>query len=140
MKTKNVVSHTELTRRQFLRASTLSAAAFMVVPGGVLGLNGASSPNEKINVAGIGIGGQGGDDLGHMERENIVALCDVDKNHGAHIFKKYSKAQQFTDYRQMLDQMKEIDGGVIAQPDPPHAFAALAGHLRGTNVYCIQPH
>jgi len=139
MKTNTVVSHSALSRRQFLRASTLSATAFMVVPGGVLGLRGATSPNEKLNVAGIGIGGQGGDDLGHMEKENIVALCDVDKNYGGHIFKKYSKAQQFTDYRQMLDQVKEIDGVVIATPDHHHAFAAMEGIKRGKHVYCEKP-
>jgi predicted dehydrogenase len=139
MKIKTTVSNTALTRRQFLRGTAFSAAAFMVVPGGVLGLRGATSPNEKLNLAGIGIGGQGGSDLGQMESENIVALCDVDKNHAAHIFKKYSKAQQFTDYRQMLDQVKEIDGVVVATPDHLHAFAAMEAIKRGKNVYCEKP-
>jgi len=53
----------------------------MVVPGSVLGLRGAASPNSKLNLAGIGFGGQGAHDLSQMESENIVALCDVDKNH-----------------------------------------------------------
>ena len=74
-----------------------------------------------------------------MESENIVALCDVDKNHAAHIFKKYPKAQQFTDYRQMLDQMKEIDGVVVATPDHHHAFAAMEAIKRGKHVYCEKP-
>ena len=76
MKTKKAACDTELTRRQFLRGTALSAAAFMVVPGGVLGLRGAASANQKLNLAGIGIGGQGASDLGQMESENIVALCD----------------------------------------------------------------
>jgi predicted dehydrogenase len=139
MKTKHTARDTELTRRQFLRGTAISAAAFMVVPGGVLGLRGATSPNEKLNLAGIGIGGQGGDDLGHMESENIVALCDVDKNHASHIFKKYPKAQQFTDYRQMVDQMKEIDAVVVATPDHLHAFAAMEAIKRGKHVYCEKP-
>jgi len=71
--------NSELTRRNFLRGTVISATAFMVAPGGVLGLHGATSPNEKLNIAGIGIGGQGGSDLGQMESENIVALCDVEK-------------------------------------------------------------
>ena len=125
MKIKTTVSDTGLTRRQFLRGTAFSAAAFMVVPGGVVGVRGAPSANQKLNLAGIGIGGQGGSDLGQMESENIVAMCDVDKNHAAHIFKKYPKAQQFTDYRQMLDQVKEIDGVVVATPDHHHAFAAM---------------
>src|SRR5512132_2681376 len=107
-KTKD--SQASLSRRQFLRRTALVSTSFAVVPGSVLGLRGATSPNEKLNVAGIGIGGQGSSDLGQMETENIVALCDVDKNYASHTFKKYPKAKQFTDYRKMLDEMKEIDG------------------------------
>ena len=132
-------SDTSLNRRQFLRGTALSTAAFMVVPSAVLGLRGATSANQKLNLAGIGIGGQGAHDLGQMESENIVALCDVDKNYAARIFKKYPKARQFTDYRQMLDEMKEIDGVVIATPDHHHAFAAVAAMKRGKHVYCEKP-
>ncbi len=132
-------SHTALTRRQFLRGAAFSAAAFMVVPGSVLGLRGAASPNSKLNLAGIGFGGQGAHDLSQMESENIVALCDVDKGYAGHIFKKYPKAQQFTDYRQMLDQMKDLDGVVIATPDHHHAFAAMAAIKHGKHVYCEKP-
>jgi predicted dehydrogenase len=139
MKIKTTISDTTLTRRQFLRGTAFSAAAFMVVPGGVLGLRGATSPNEKLNLAGIGIGGQGASDLSQMESENIVALCDVDKSYASHTFKKYSKAQQFTDYRQMLDQMKEIDAVVVATPDHLHAFAAMEAIKRGKHVYCEKP-
>ena len=139
MKTNVTVRSPELTRRQFLRGTLLSASAFMVVPGGVLGLRGAASANEKLNLAGIGVGGQGSHDLGQMESENIVALCDVDKKYAARIFKKYPKAQQFTDYRQMLDQMKEIDGVVVATPDHLHAFAAMEAIKRGKHVYCEKP-
>ena len=128
-----------LTRRQFLRSAAFSAAAFSLVPGGVLGLRGAPSANEKLNLAGIGIGGQGAHDLSQMESENIVALCDVDQAHAAHTFKKYPSAQQFTDYRQMLDQVKEIDGVVIATPDHHHAFAAMEAIKRGKHVYCEKP-
>jgi predicted dehydrogenase len=111
----------------------------MVVPGSVLGLRGAQPPSQKLNLAGIGIGGQGASDLAAMAGENIVALCDVDKNHGGHVFKKYPKAKQFTDYRQMLDDMKEIDAVVIATPDHHHAFAAMEAIKRGKHVYCEKP-
>ncbi|HEY5911490.1 MAG TPA: Gfo/Idh/MocA family oxidoreductase [Verrucomicrobiae bacterium] len=139
MKTKFKLCETQLTRRQFLRGATISGTAFMVLPAATLGLRGATSPNEKLNLAGIGIGGQGGSDLAQMESENIVALCDVDKNHAAHIFKKYPKAKQFTDYRTMLDEVKEIDGVVVATPDHHHAFASMEGIKRGKHVYCEKP-
>jgi predicted dehydrogenase len=139
MQTKETSSTTRLTRRQFLRATTVSTAALMAVPGVVPGLRAKGSPNEKLNLAGIGIGGQGGSDLGQMESENIVALCDVDQQHAAHIFKKYPKAKQFTDYRRMLDEMKEIEGVVVATPDHHHAFASMEAFKRGKHVYCEKP-
>src|SRR5262245_59011493 len=78
MKTKKNSPETKFNRRQFLRSATVSAASFTILPASVLGLHGATSPNEKLNIAGIGIGGQGASDLSQMESENIVALCDVD--------------------------------------------------------------
>lgn len=139
MQTEVPVVHSELTRRRFLRGATLSAAAFMVAPGAVLGGRGAPSANQKLNLAGIGIGGQGAHDLSQMESENIVALCDVDKTYAARVFKKYPHARQFTDYRQMLDQVKEVDAVVIATPDHHHAFAAMEAIKRGKHVYCEKP-
>ena len=136
---KTISSETKLTRRQFLSGTALSTATFMIVPGSVLGLRGATSANEKLNLAGIGIGGQGGADLAQMESENIVALCDVDQNHAAHTFKRYPKAKQFTDYRVMLDEMKEIDGVVVGTPDHHHAFASMAAISHGKHVYCEKP-
>ncbi|HOC01117.1 MAG TPA: gfo/Idh/MocA family oxidoreductase, partial [Verrucomicrobiota bacterium] len=62
-------------RRWFLQASVAAAAGFMVVPRCVLG-RGQVPPSEKLHLAGIGIGGQGGADLEEMQSENIVALCD----------------------------------------------------------------
>src|SRR5437016_2456209 len=138
---KNKPNHTQMkfNRRQFLRASAVSTGAFMVLPAGVIGLRAGASPNEKLNIAGIGIGGQGASDLNNMESENIVALCDVDKNHAGHVFKKYPEAKQYTDYRKMLDEMKEIDAIVVATPDHLHAFASMEGIRRGKHVYCEKP-
>ena len=60
---KTTISKTSLSRRRFLRGAALSTAAFTIVPGSVLGLRGATPPSEKLNLAGIGIGGQGASDL-----------------------------------------------------------------------------
>jgi len=120
-------------------ATTLAAAGFMVLPSRVLGLGGTKSPGQKLNLAGIGVGGQGSHDLGQLESENIVALCDVDWRYAAPIFKKYPQAKQFKDYRKMLDQLPEIDAVVIATPDHHHAFAAMEAIKRGKHVYCEKP-
>ncbi|HEV2392062.1 MAG TPA: Gfo/Idh/MocA family oxidoreductase [Verrucomicrobiae bacterium] len=139
MKPQKQSNDTQLSRRQFMGGAAISTAAFMVLPGAVLGLQGAQSANERLNIAGIGFGGQGTHDLSQVDTENIVALCDVDKRYAAHTFKKYPKAKQFTDYRQMLDEMKEIDAVVVATPDHHHAFASVAAIKHGKHVYCEKP-
>ena len=53
---------------------------------------GQTPPSEKVNIAGIGIGGQGGHDIRQLESENIVALCDVDQRRAAGLLKAFPKA------------------------------------------------
>src|SRR5438270_1291586 len=113
-----------LSRRDFL-AATGAVTAFMAVPAHVLGRGGAQSPNSKLNIAGIGIGGQGGNDIEEVSSENIVALCDVDEEHAAHTFKKYPNAKRHKDFRQMLDDQKDIDAVVVGTPDHLHAIVSI---------------
>ena len=61
-----------MQRRRFLQAAGGAAFAFHVVPRHVLG-RGMVPPSDKLNIAGIGIGGQGGGVLRDMAGENIVA-------------------------------------------------------------------
>ncbi|MFZ2641628.1 MAG: Gfo/Idh/MocA family oxidoreductase [Verrucomicrobiia bacterium] len=132
-----------ITRRGFLQRMGMAGACFTIVPGSVLGLRGQTTPNNKLNIAGIGIGGQGSTDLRCIGEqspgENIVALCDVNEAHAAHTFKKYPNAKVFKDYRKMLDEMKEIDAIVIGTPDHHHAFASMEGLRHGKHVYCEKP-
>ena len=98
-----ITESTKISRRRFLGGMSLATASFTILPSRVLGLNGAKSPNEKLNIAGIGIGGQGASDLSNMSSENIVGLCDVDWNHADHVFKTYPNAKRYKDYRKMLE-------------------------------------
>lgn len=142
MNPKPQVAPTGITRRRFLGA-TASTAAFMAVPGYVVGLNGQTSPNNKLNIAGIGIGGQGGSDLASIDKEspgeNIVALCDCDWRHAGGTFRRYPNAKQFRDYRKMFDEVKDVDAIVVGTPDHHHAFASMEGLKRGKHVYCEKP-
>ena len=131
-----------MNRRQFLRSAGASAALFHILPGRVMAGVKTLSPNEKLNVAGIGIGGQGGGDIDAMagEGQNLVALCDVDDHYAAKKFAQYPKARRFKDFRVMFDQMnKEIDAVVIGTPDHTHAVIALEAIQRGKHVYCEKP-
>jgi predicted dehydrogenase len=128
------------SRRKFLGAAATSAAVFNFFPSHVLGLGGAKSPNEKLNVAGIGVAGQGGGDLSQFASENIVALCDVDWAHAAGTFKRYPDAKQYKDYRKMLEEQKDnIDAVIVATPDHHHAFASMMAMKLGKHVYCEKP-
>jgi predicted dehydrogenase len=131
-----------VTRRQFLRGAAAGVALFQVLPGNILHGAEQLSPNNKVNVAGIGVGSQGGGDIGAMagEGHNIVALCDVDENYAAKTFQQHPGAKKFKDYRVMFDQMgKEIDAVVIGTPDHTHAVIALEAMRRGKHVYCEKP-
>jgi predicted dehydrogenase len=134
------VEKKKLTRRGFMGAAA-GVAAFTVVPRSVLGGAGQTPPSERVNIAGVGIGGQGGSDLRSLEKEtNIVALCDVDWRHAAGCFKRYPNAKQYKDFREMLDKEdKNIDGVVIATPDHLHAIVSMAAIKRGKHVYCEKP-
>jgi len=131
-----------INRRQFLRGASVGVAVFQMVPIGVLrGAEGISA-NDKVNVAGIGIGSQGGSDIDAVagEGHNLVALCDVDDNYAAKKFAKYPKAKQFKDFRVMLDKMgKEVDAVVIGTPDHTHAIIAMEAMKHGKHVYCEKP-
>ncbi len=127
-----------VTRRNFL-ASTGAIAAVLVLPSEVLGRGGAPSPNSKLNVAGVGIGGQGGNDIDEVSTENIVALCDVDQEHAAHTFKKYPNAKRYTDFREMLDKEKSIEAVVVGTPDHNHAIVSVTAMKLGKHVYCEKP-
>jgi predicted dehydrogenase len=129
----------QLTRRAFLTRSSFAIGAVSIVPGHVLGLDGSVSPNEKLNIAGIGVSGQGHSDLRQFKDENIVALCDVDWRHAAGTFKEFPQAKQYKDYRKMLEAEKGIDAVVVATPDHVHAFASTAAIRLGKGVYCEKP-
>jgi predicted dehydrogenase len=96
---------------------------------------------NKLNVASIGCGGQGGVDLNDAARtENIVALCDVDLDRASQNLKRFDKLPVYRDFRVMLDKEgKNIDACTIGVPDFMHAVVALACMQRGKHVYVEKP-
>ena len=131
-----------MNRRQFLARSSAGVLLFDLFPRSIARGAGAPSANDKLNLAGIGIGSQGGGDIDAMaaEGQNIVALCDVDDDYAAKKFAQYPNAKRFKDFRVMFDQMgKGIDGVVIGTPDHTHAVIAMAAMKRQKHVYCEKP-
>jgi predicted dehydrogenase len=124
------------TRRKFLKNSALAAFSFHYIPSRLLGAN---APSNKLNIAGIGVGGMGGGNLHACGSENIVALCDVDSDYAGHTFEDFPKAKVYKDYRVMFDKQKNIDAVIIATPDHTHAVIAMAAIERGKHVFCQKP-
>jgi len=132
------MSGKNINRRRFLAGTAMTAAA-TIVPRHVLGGAGNIPPSEKLNIAGIGIGGMGKSNMIQLESENIVALCDVDHEYAAETFKRYPKAKVYTDFRKMLDKQSDIDAVMIATPDHTHAVIAAEAMRRRKHVYCQKP-
>ncbi len=127
-----------ISRRQFLSGAA-AAAAFTIVPRHVLGGAGHTPPSEKLNIAAIGVGGRGGDNLKEIETENIVALCDVDDGRAADAFNLHPNAKKYRDFRRMLEKEKNIEAVVISTPDHLHAVAVMMAVKLGKHVYCEKP-
>jgi len=128
----------KLTRRGLMKISAAAAAGVWLGAGPrILRARGA---NEKLNVACIGIGGQGGFSVGGVSGENIVALCDVDDAKAGGQYKKHPDAKKYYDFRKMFDEMeKDIDAVTVATPDHTHFHASMWALQRGKHLYCEKP-
>ncbi|MBM3823434.1 MAG: Gfo/Idh/MocA family oxidoreductase [Verrucomicrobia bacterium] len=129
-----------LNRRRFLRRAVHSGAGLLLLRNSKLAF--AYEANSKLNIAGIGVGGQGRGilDAFHRFGHNIVALCDVDEQRAGDIFSKHPFARRYQDFRKMFDEMERgIDAVLVATPDHTHAVAAMAAMRRGKHVYCEKP-
>ncbi|MFC1568699.1 Gfo/Idh/MocA family protein [bacterium] len=143
-----------MTRRDFLNKTALTAATFTIVPRHVLGGPGYKAPSDKLNIACIGTGGKGRDDIHGVFNENIIALCDVDDEKMASLPERlaerfddplpintwFDKVHKFKDYRVMLDKLgKDIDAVTVTTPDHSHASAAMMALKMKKHVYVQKP-
>ena len=132
----------KLNRRKFIRDAAITSAGFFIIPRHVLG-RGFIAPSDKLNIAGIGIGGKGASDLtgfAKSPRVNIVALCDVDDRQAKTSRTNFPKAPYYKDFREMLAKEKNnIDAVSVSTPDHTHFVAAMAAMQMGKHVYVQKP-
>jgi len=128
-----------LNRREFLRSAAFGGTGLVILTN--CRVVRETRANERLNVAGIGVGGRGAADVnGVGATENIVALCDVDESHAAQTFEKYPQAERYKDFRRMLDKMQnKIDAVVVGTPDHTHAVASMMAMKLGKHCYCEKP-
>jgi hypothetical protein len=136
MKTPQSSLKHQLSRRQFIKYSTIATTAAMATaPAFLRGQN----LNNKLNIATIGAGGKGASDTDSCKSENIVALCDVDGRRLDERGKAYPNAKLFKDWRKMLEEVKEIDAVIVSGPDHMHAPAASMAMKMGKHAYVQKP-
>ncbi|RLD92267.1 MAG: gfo/Idh/MocA family oxidoreductase [Bacteroidetes bacterium] len=128
-------------RRTFLKTTAAATAGITIIPSHVMGKAlGHVAPSDKLNIAGVGIGGKGRVNLRAMSSENIVALCDVDWKYAQDCFDDYPAAKRYWDWRIMLEEMgDDIDAIMIATSDHTHAAIAATAIKMGKHVYCQKP-
>ncbi len=123
-----------MTRRAFMKGSAAAGLAVAAAPS----IISAKNPNEKLNIAVVGVAGRGGANLNGVSSENIVALCDVNGKNLDKAAKRFPKAKTYVDWRKCLDQ-KDIDAVVCSTTDHTHAFVNVWAMNRGKSVYCEKP-
>ncbi|HEV2293975.1 MAG TPA: Gfo/Idh/MocA family oxidoreductase [Tepidisphaeraceae bacterium] len=133
-----------LSRRRFLHGSAAASTAVLLANPHVKGDQApaaSSSPNEKLNLAFVGVRGKGVDarrKFAATEGCNFVALCDIDESYLGGAIAEHQGARGYIDFRKMLEQ-KDIDAVVVTTPDHTHAVVALPAMQLGKHVYCEKP-
>src|SRR5688572_453163 len=101
--------HPMRSRREFLRNAAFAVGGIGLADTTLAQQPAPSANGEKLNLAFIGPGGRGQDNLNALSSENIVALCDVDDVRANEIFARYPKAARYRDFRELLDKERSLD-------------------------------
>lgn len=144
---KRLSQSSGINRRQFLAATGLALAAPTIIPSSVLGANGQTPPSGRVTmgVVGWGMQGPGNTDAFLAIKEcQVVAACDIDKNHlqsavntiNGHY--KNEDCKQYHDYRELMAR-KDIDAVMLAVPDNWHALVAIEAARNKKDIYGEKP-
>jgi len=122
------------------RTAIAAGLAPLVVARHVLGGPGYQAPSDRLRIACVGVGGVGQDYLAGCRDEEIVALCDLDREYSAAAFQLYPKARVYQDFRRMFDkESRNFDALIVATPDHWHSHLVLAGLAMDKHIYCAKP-
>ncbi len=130
-----------LPRRKLLGGAVV-AAGVTLVPRHVLGGLGRQTPNERLALAAVGVGGVGFGQVQSCAQVGfqVVALCDVDDLYAKKAFDRWPQARRYRDYRELLQaEGDKIDAVYCGTPDHTHAFITMAALRRRKHVCCVKP-
>lgn len=135
---------TRLTRRTALKVGTAAGLGYFFT-GSAASVVKAQGSNERIYLAGIGVGGKGRSDIQQAAKfGEVIALCDIDEadKHLGGVAKQWPKAKTFFDFRKLFDDseiMKQLTAVTVSTPDHAHALAAIPAMRAGKHVYVQKP-
>ncbi len=133
-------SRSNLSRRDFLRMSGVGAAAISSGVWSELAAAESKSPNAKLNIGCVGTANRAAADVNGCAGENIVALCDVDKNYLDRAASRFPHARTYADYREMIEkEARDLDAIVVGTADHNHAPATIRAIRAGLHAYCEKP-
>ena len=136
------MSHS-VDRREFLKKALIAGTAVPALTAGLPlpsleAANKSKSPNEKLNLATIGVAARAYANISGTKSENFVVLCDIDAHRLDKASKEFPHADTCDDYRQALDR-DDLDGVLVSTPDHMHAPAVAMALRKGLPVYCEKP-
>ena len=127
------------SRRQFMQTTAATGVGFWVAGG--LQAKESKSPNERVRIACVGVGGKGSSDSSDAGKNgDIVAICDIDDKILDGASKKFAKAKKYNDFRKMFDEMADgIDAVTVSTPDHTHAVVGVMAMRMGKHCFCQKP-
>ncbi|MDR1818476.1 MAG: Gfo/Idh/MocA family oxidoreductase [Puniceicoccales bacterium] len=128
------------SRREFLK-TTAVAGGLLLLPSGFL--RGQNAPSNRITLACIGVGGQGGHDSQMLQRggAQVIGICDVNRRALQAAKKRnFNDARTFEDYRELLEKVGDkIDAVSVSTPDHMHFSIAYSAIALGKHAYVQKP-
>ncbi|TWU37365.1 Gfo/Idh/MocA family protein [Novipirellula artificiosorum] len=135
----------KLSRRGFLQTSAAATAAGVafptIIPRSALAQGDRPGANDRIGVAGIGVGRQGSGVFRgacNDPRTQVICVCDVNRPRGESIAKANGAKEVYQDYRRVLDR-SDVDAVTTATPEHWRANICISAALAGKNVYAEKP-
>jgi len=132
------------TRRGFVKRAAAAGAVFAapcLIPSGVWAAPGRPGPNDRIGIAGIGIGRQGSDVLANALRAKqcrFIGIADVNQPRAAEMCKELGGGAACQHYRKLLDR-KDVDAIVTATPEHWRALICIHACQAGKDIYAEKP-
>jgi len=132
-------------RREFLK-KTVTGTAGLIIGAPLVKDAFAGSPNDRINIAVVGIRSRGAEhyrQFSQIPNVRVTTICDVDERlfpKAVNEVKEFSgeKPKTVVDFREVLED-ESINAVSLATPDHWHALHAIWACQAGKDVYVEKP-